>query len=418
MLAYLFEYYLRPSLHWWGKPLPDWRWNFIVAAVAILAFLLRRSSLREMPQVRNPALGWLVALIVSALTVNLWAVDSSTSWDLTIALMKLLALYGVMIGVVRTQQGFDALAALHIAGAGWWGWQAYLDPHRLAGRLMNVGSSDTLNDNLAAAHLLTVVPFLCVYALTAKNKWLRILSLAAAPFIVNAFILCNSRGATVGLVAALLAGLMVARSGHRLRVAVAGVSVAVMFLVLADPQFIARQQTTTNYEAEGAERLQSWQGALHLIETHPFGAGGGGFVYLSPIYIPDIVASHNGEHRATHNTYLLIATDWGVQSLVLFCGFIGATLIVLRRVRQRSTGSDGFYYRSAAIHAALVGTLTAAIFSNRFTGESIYWMCAWAFALYRVQAAEASEAVPAGALRDGGAKPAVRPAASPVLADA
>src|SRR5205085_9090271 len=176
-------------------------------------------------------------------------------------------------------------------------WQAYLDPHRLAGRLMNVGSSDTLNDNLAAAHLLTVVPFLCVYALTAKNKWLRILSLAAAPFIVNAFILCNSRGATVGLVAALLAGLMVARSGHRLRVAVAGVSVAVMFLVLADPQFIARQQTTTNYEAEGAERLQSWQGALHLIETHPFGAGGGGFVYLSPIYIPDIVARHNGEHR-------------------------------------------------------------------------------------------------------------------------
>src|SRR5205085_9666193 len=151
----------------------------IVAAVAILAVFLRRSSLREMPQVRNPALGWLVALIVSALTVNLWAVDSSTSWALTIALMKLLALYGVMIGVVRTLQGFDAVAALHIVGAGWWGWQAYLDPHRLAGRLMNVGSSDTLNDNLAAAHLLTVVPFLCVYALTAKNKWLRSLSLAA-----------------------------------------------------------------------------------------------------------------------------------------------------------------------------------------------------------------------------------------------
>ena len=35
---------------------------------------------------------------------------------------------------------------------------------------------------------------------------------------------------------------------------------------------------------------------------------------MSPIYIPDVVASHNGEHRATHNTYLVIATDWGGPS--------------------------------------------------------------------------------------------------------
>ena len=46
LLTYLFEYYLRPKLHWWGdNELPDWRWTMMVATVAIVAFLMRRGSL-------------------------------------------------------------------------------------------------------------------------------------------------------------------------------------------------------------------------------------------------------------------------------------------------------------------------------------------------------------------------------------
>jgi hypothetical protein len=258
----------------------------------------------------------------------------------------------------------------------------------VGGRLMNVGSSDTLHDNLAAAHLLTLVPMLCVYALTAADIRLRALAVVTAPFIINTFILCNSRGATLGLAVTGLAAMMLARRGHRIKMVGVAIAFAVAFYTLTDPTFIERQQTIVADDA-GMERLITWAGARRLMIERPLGVGGGGFEYLSPVYIPDVVASHGGNTRSVHNTYLLIATEWGVQSLILFFGLIGTTFSLLHRIRKRTPAGDTFYfYRSLAVQLGLIGTLIAAMFSNRFLGESIYWMAGLAFALYRVQAAE------------------------------
>jgi len=403
LLDYLFEYYLRPKLHWWGdQELPDWRWNFIVATVAIAAFLIRRGSLPKMPSLHNPALKWFIALSLSMIVVTTWSVDFDKSWEETTAFLKLVVLYGLIVGNIRSKGMFDAFMAVHVAGAGWWGWTAYVDPKRISGRLYNVGSGDTLNDNLAAAHLLTVLPILCVFALTSKDKRLRILALITAPFIVNTFILCNSRGATVGLVAGLIVATILCKPNHRVRMLGAGAAIAVMFYALADQTFIDRQKTISDEDA-GAERLETWRGAANLLQDHPLGVGGGGFEYLSPIYIADIVAAHDGEHRSVHNTWLLLATEWGVHSFVLYIGFLGSTMALLHRTRKLARGDLGFYYRSLAVQVGLVSTLTAATFSNRFLGESIYWMCGLAFALYRVS------------VQEFGAE-AVAPASEPALA--
>lgn len=398
LLTYLFEYYLRPKLHWWGdNELPDWRWNMMVATVAIVAFLMRRGSLPPIPKLNNPALRWFVALALSMIVVTTWAVDFDKSWEETVAVLKLVLLYGLIVGNIRSKGMFDAFMAVHVAGAGWWGWTAYVDPKRISGRLQNVGSGDTLNDNTAAAHLLTVLPILCVYALTSKDKRLRLLGLITAPFIVNTFILCNSRGATIGLAVGLIAAMFMARPGHRIRMLGAGVAIGVLFFALADKTFIDRQQTINDEDA-GAERLATWRGARSLLQAHPLGVGGGGFEYLSPIYIPDIIAAHDGERRSVHNTWLLIATEWGIQGFVLFVLFIGSSLVLCHRVRRLARDDLDFYYRSLAIEVALISTLTASTFTNRFLGESIYWMCGLAFALYRVSVKEfGTEAAPAPA---------------------
>jgi hypothetical protein len=83
-----------------------------------------------------------------------------------------------------------------------------------------------------------------------------------------------------------------------------------------------------------------------------------------------------------------LATEWGVQSFVLYIGFLGSTMVLLHRTRKLARGDLDFYYRSLAIQVGLVSTLTAATFSNRFLGESIYWLCGLAFALYRVSVKE------------------------------
>jgi hypothetical protein len=64
------------------------------------------------------------------------------------------------------------------------------------------------------------------------------------------------------------------------------------------------------------------------------------------------------------------------------------TIRFLHRVRKRMPDNSWYYYRSLTIEAALCGTLVASLFSSRLYGESIYWMCALAFALHRMQSTE------------------------------
>jgi O-antigen ligase len=325
------------------------------------------------------------------------AVDMQASWDATVQFLKFLAFYGLVIGTLRTRAAFDAFAAMHIAGAAWWGWEAFLDPKRSQSRLLNVGSSDTLNDNLASAHLLTVLPFVFVYLFTAEDKRLRALALVAMPLVVNLMILCNSRGGIVGLVVAMAAAFVLAKHGHRSRLVGGLVAMVLSFLMLADPEFIMRQQTTLNYKSEGTavERVSSWQGGLELIKDYPYGAGGKGFAELSPRYIPAVVAANYGEKRAPHNTYVLVASEWGIQGLVLYLGLIGSTFVMLHQIKKRSQPKDGYFYRAFAIQVGLIGTLTASTFSDRFYGESFYWMCALTVVLFRVQLAAATAGAPA-----------------------
>ncbi len=130
-----------------------------------------------------------------------------------------------------------------------------------------------------------------------------------------------------------------------------------------------------------------------MLQDYPFGAGGRGFHELSPLYIPDIV-DEAGEQRSPHNSYALIASEWGAPGLGLFITFIISSWLLCGRLRKdgMKLADPYFYYRGLALQVGLTGTMTAATFSDRFYGESIYWICALGFALTRVMAAETAAA--------------------------
>jgi O-antigen ligase len=386
-LGYLFEYYLRPSMHWWGQALPDLRWNFTIAAVLTFTFLLRRSSLPDIgPARRGPGLCLAGLLFIMLLVTPTTAVNPTLSWNSTTNFSKLILFHGLLVGTVRTELGFDAVAAMHMAGAGWWGWEAYTNPKRAAGRLENVGSGDTLGDNGTAAQILTVLPFIAVYLLVSKNKKLKGLAFLVAPFVLNTFILCNSRGALLALIAAGAAAVWLTRSGHRLGTAVAGVALAGALFYLADPQFLQRQQFTTDYESDGSAmgRIDAWRGAVQLVKDYPLGAGGQGFWELSPVYVADLV-DRMREKRDPHNTVVLVASEWGIPGLTLYLLYYFTAFMLLADVRKRALNAM-WYYRSVAVQLAMIGVFVAGLFTDRLYAEAPYWMGALAVALQRIHA--------------------------------
>ena len=235
-----------------------------------------------------------------------------------------------------------------------------------------------------------MLPFVAVYAFSVKRRWLQGLIVVCGAFIVNVFILCNSRGATLGLLAAGAAAIILAGKGKRLKLVGVAAAGLVALLALADNDFIMRQQTTANPQDGSAQgRLEAWHAGVRFIKDHPFGLGGRAFHILSPKYIPDIVEEHGDEERSVHNTFLQLGAEWGIQGIVLWCGFLGTTMYVSWRTRTRAKDQPWMYYRLLATELGLIGTLVAGVFGQRFYGESVYWLCALVVSLHRMQATAA-----------------------------
>jgi O-antigen ligase len=242
--------------------------------------------------------------------------------------------------------------------------------------------------------VITVLPFLALYVWKG-NYWQRILAVVAAPFIINMLILCNSRGATIGVLVALSAGMVIMKWPLRLK-AVALVLVALPFAIsLVDQKFIDRQFTLVQYAEEGpagptvlydgasSDRILSWQGAVKLIGDRPLGVGGGGYDLLSPIYAPQVVEAHEGELRAVHNTYLWAGSDWGIPGGIAFIGFIVSGLLSLHRIR-RETANERMVLETLALEVGLFAFLGAAMFVNRLYAEILYWLVGLSAALTNI----------------------------------
>jgi hypothetical protein len=416
LVSYLTFYYMPPHVNWWGRWLPDLRYSLLASAFLVGAIMMKNNTLEKLKQQSNPALPWLLLFGVNVTVVTLWALNRTRSWIWTVALLKLILLYVLIPITVRTPVHFDIFSAAHIGGATYWGYKAWDDPKRKAGRLKDVGGPDTQNENAAAAHLLTVMPFVAVYALSVKRRAVQGLILVCGAFIVNVFILCNSRGGMVGFLVMAIGAILFAGKGRRFKLIAVGIAGLIAIMMLADKRFISRQQTTLDPKDGSSQgRVDSWKAGLEVVRDYPLGGGGRAFHILSPRYIPDIVDRHDGEERSVHNTFLQLACEWGVQGFILWMGFIIATLIMSWRARVRARGQPWYFYRFMAVELALIGTLVAGFFGNRLYGESVYWMCALAFSLKRMHATEmaaASEpvaavapaivAVPAPAMAVGG----------------
>jgi hypothetical protein len=403
LLAYLWEYYNHPPLRWWGDELPDLRWSFLIASIFFASYSVHGKTIFRREIFRHRSTQFLVLLLFVATMVTAFlAVDPVRSRGYVVDIAKLTLLFCLIVGVVNDFKKYQWVTLALVLGALSWGWEAYTSPHFNAGRLIAIGGPDSFNDNEAAAHVIPVLPFLALF-LWRGNLWQRIAAVVAAPFILNMLILCNSRGATVGVAVALVAGVLLMNWRLRLRLALVAVAAVPLFLMLVDQRFIDRQLTLMQFMEEGIdgqaieedgaanERVLSWKGGLRLVGDRPLGVGGGGYDLLSPVYAPEVVEAHEGELRAVHNTYLWVAADWGIAGLVALVGFIASALMTLHRVRRQSS-NERMQLETLALEVALISFLGAAVFINRLYAEILYWLVALAASLANIHDADTAGA--------------------------
>ncbi len=134
------------------------------------------------------------------------------------------------------------------------------------------------------------------------------------------------------------------------------------------------EDLTETLESSAALRLQIWQGALRMIQHEPwFGVGYGAFPRLVSEYTDVSVG-----YRDAHNSYLLIAAEMGIPTLVVFL----VVLVVMAYYAwwlYRKTEDDFFKSTALGVLAGIAALLVANMFGSRMDDQAVasyFWILA------------------------------------------
>jgi len=392
VLGYIFLYYNSPSpeINWWAHSLPQLRWSFFAAAIILVSLFLHNKEVNGFGVAEMLNLRWFLVLAILMILLLPSAVNGRAAPEKVYDFVRYLIVFVFIVKSVPDMNRFEILVWLILLCCLNLSWDAYIHPeYRHHGRLEGIGTPDSTDANMFASVLVAFVPFL-IREVLFENWRHKIVVAGMSVFILNAIILCSSRGAFVSLVA--MGSMLVVMENDRKakkKIIVVLVAAVVVFISLLDPVYIERLLSVhAGGDATGAGRTEIWGYGWMMSRQNPLGVGGDGFRYLSPQFMPESLLT--GGVRSPHNTYLKVLVEQGWLGLVLYLAAWGCTLRMLHRIRRKIQTFTGVMSSelvkisqySLSVEAAIIGLLVCGIFVDRLYFELSYILAAMAAFLF------------------------------------
>ena len=234
---------------------------------------------------------------------------------------------------------------------------SFAEESRFAGPFETVG----LNSNHFAAFIVSYCSLLLGLLLFDKNKWRRLLFLAAVAFGLHPLFFSYSRGAYAAAIGVLVFfGLMKKRS-----LLILALILFISWQALLPSSVVDRIKMTRSgsggLESSAAVRLDLWNHAVKLFEKNPiFGVGFGGFEFTVPEKI---------QFKDTHNIYLKTLSEQGI---------IGLSLLMLVFFMAVKSGQRLYKIAQTPFQKGLgfgfLGCIVAFIITNMFGDRWSYFV--------------------------------------------
>jgi hypothetical protein len=387
LYTYMLTFYAAPGDSWWSADLPDLRWSLLAAAVTFIAVSVHGSPPQRRPWHSHASARILIALSVWLWIQTPWALSLQNHLFLATLFTKYVVMYAIVYAVAADERHIRGFAMAHVLGCFYWGFLAWANPG--SGRLEDIGTSDVAGSAFASMHVSTAVA-VAGFLFLGVAGWRRWVMLLAIPFILNAIVLMATRGAFVGLVAAVPAALYMAPGGRRALIAGSSVLGGVLLLMLAHDFFWERMATIVvkqdgQMEESAASRFGIAGANLQMFVDHPYGVGHRGNDILSPRYMPpELLTDKDGEAiRSAHNTVMAILVDHSIIGLLLVVMLHAQIVRAILRLRRLPDGtlSPAMFALCSALGTALVIYWCNAQFANMTKTEVVIWIAALAAAL-------------------------------------
>ena len=386
LALYFLTFFALPPFWWWGDDLPVLRYSlwagFILLASVVAVPATGIPDLPNASRLRTLT----VAMLVNAAVVHVvFAVDRTVSIEVLVEFAKLVLLYFLISSAIKDRADLHRAIAVIALGAAYIGWEVTINDRGdfTGSRLEGVGAPAAQTSNSLANVMLVSLPLAGSLFIQKSWKW-KVVSVVAAPLILNVLLLCNSRGAFLGLIATGLSFVLVARGKTRKRaLQTMALGSVVLFLLLGDPDIMNRFVTTfTGSEARdnsAAGRIVFWRAGLNVLSDYPLGAGGGAFKFtLGSRYLSELVGVEDAESRSLHNGFMTEVTDWGIQGLLLkVFAFVVAIRMAYRtaeKCRREERLNDALL--GLCLVTTSIGFLIHCLFGAFLDHEWGYWILA------------------------------------------
>ncbi len=362
------------------------RGQLIAAALTTMWFVPTQYLLEGRLTARPPELKLLLGLLVfAALSIPLAAVRSDAWTTFTDQFIKIVAIFIVMINVVRTESRWKwlfwvALAAgLQLAGNAIHDWRTGETP--LEGyRVRGAEGGMFADPNDMALFLVTIMPIVFVLLLMARSWWTKIFYGLCLFTLVGGMIFTYSRGGFIGFTAMFAVLAYKLGRGRRLLIGALSFVAFVSFIVLAPGNYAVRLASIADPSQDtlgtAAERQQLLFKSIEVAAAHPFfGVGMNNFYHFTD------------RGKPSHNAYTQVAADLGLPALAVYLAFLIVPLLQLNRMEYETAdvpSHRNIYYLSVGLQASLAAFMASSFFLSVAYYWIVYYLVGYAVCLRRI----------------------------------
>lgn len=336
---YMLTFFAAPQMWWWGSELPVLRYALIAGLVLLVAVALYRPVNRghRVTMVHWAALG----MVVNATLVHfVISPTPDVSFPSYLEVVKFVLLFFLIWQAIQDKSDFRIALIAIALGAAYIGYEVTINERGSfsGSRLEGVGAPGADSANSLASLMLITLP-LTGSLFVDSRLWHKLVVMVSAPLALNVLLLCNSRGAFLGLMGAGLSFVLIARGATRKRaMQTLALGAVALYLLLGDARILDRFTTTfsgsEDRDRSAASRIEFWQAGLLMLADYPLGAGGSAFKNVHGARYLSQVAGID-QDRSLHNGYLTEATSWGIQGLTLHLLLLGGALVAAYRTSER-----------------------------------------------------------------------------------
>ncbi len=329
---------------------------------------------------------WLLLLFVAALLSLPLALDRGEAWAaFSDQFIKVVAMFVVMINVVRTESRWKGLFWLSLAVAVLLAASSINDFRTgntpLEGYRVQGAVSGMFRDpNDMALFLVSVMPIAFALLLGERSLWAKLVYIACTFVMLGGLIFTYSRGGFLGLTVVVAVLAYKLGRGKRLLVGTGALVLFIAFIMLAPGNYAARLASIANpgLDETGvpAARQALLFRSIEVAAANPFfGVGMANF----PRY--------EARGKPSHNAYTQVAAELGLPALVFYVAFMVSSLIHLRRIERETDGVPShrhLHYLSIGLQAGLAGYMASSFFLSVAYYWVVYYLVGYAVCLRRV----------------------------------